>query len=77
MQINIREVQPADYRSIGELIKNELGYPQVDAEKLYTRLDKMKSDDKHLTIIAEMEGKVVGFAGVYRGIAYNVEREYM
>lgn len=77
MKIEIREAQPADYKAIGELIRNELGYPHIDIEKLYVRLDKMKADDAHKTIVAENEGEIIGFIGTHRGLAYNVETEYI
>ena len=77
MQISIREARPDDYHAIGELIKNELGYSQIDVEKLYIRLDKMKADDAHMTVVAESDGEIVGFIGTHRGLAYNVETEYL
>jgi len=77
MQISIREAQPCDYQMIGELIKNELGYPRIDTDKLYKRLDKMNTDDTHMTLVAEINGETSGFIGVQRGLAYNVETEYL
>ena len=77
MQISIREANTGDYHAIGELIKNELGYPQIDVEKLYIRLDKMKADDAHMTVVAESNGETVGFIGTHKGLAYNVETEYL
>jgi predicted N-acetyltransferase YhbS len=52
MQIIIREAQAEDYLSIGYLIKDELGYKDLNFEKLFERLQIMKSSDKHLTIVA-------------------------
>ena len=77
MEVNIREAQPDDYAVIGELVRNVLGYPDVDDEKLIVRLEKMRADSKYLTIVAELDGEVVGFTGIFRGIAYNVNGEYI
>jgi len=77
MQIIIRNAQPGDYRAIGELIRNELGYPQIDIDKLYARLDKMNADETHMTLVAESNGETVGFIGTHRGLSYNVETEYL
>ena len=77
MRIDIREAQQVDYPTIGELIKNELAYPLVDLEKLYTRLNKMKTDVMHATVVADIGGGVAGFVGAHRGLAYNIETEYI
>jgi len=77
MQIIIREAQAEDYLSIGYLIKDELGYKDLNFEKLFERLQIMKSSDKHLTIVAENDCKIVGFLGFYKGIAYNYDGEYI
>jgi len=77
MQIRIRKSQDEDNISIGNLIKEVLGYKDLDFEKLFNRLQKMKSDDSHLTIVTEYEGKVIGFIGFYKGIAYNYDGEYI
>jgi len=73
--MEIREARTTDYPAIGKLIRNELGYQQLDIEKLYARLDIMKSDKNHITIVGEEDGKVVGFTGILRCIAYNVDGE--
>jgi len=75
MNVCIREFCPDDYSSIAGLVKNELGYPQVDANKLYARLEAMKADGKYKTFVAEAEGRVVGFIGIFIGIAYNYDEE--
>ena len=77
MQLTIREAKADDNMSIYELIKNELGYQQLDYEKLLDRLEAMEQDDKHLTIVAVAGGRVVGFIGILRGIAYNIVGEYI
>ena len=68
---------PDDYGAIHSLIANELGYEQTDFGKLCIRLGKMDADPALLTVVAVAEGKVVGFIGLCRGLAYNIDEEYM
>lgn len=77
MMTRIREAFREDYPSIFQLIQRELGYETLDYQKLCTRLDSMCADNSYLTIVAEAEGFVVGFLGLRRGIAYNLEDEYI
>lgn len=77
MQLKIREAEKKDYDSIYQLIRNELGYGQVDYEKLCVRLDLIDSDDKQLTVVAEDNGRIVGFIGICTGVPYNYEGEFM
>lgn len=77
MQVRIRKSQYEDNISIGNLIKDVLGYKDLNFQKLFNRLQNMKSDDRHFTIVAEYEGKVIGFMGFYKGIAYNYDGEYI
>jgi len=75
MQVNIREAVSDDYMSIFGLIKNELGYGHLDYDKLCVRLEEMKANDSYLTIVAELDGRVVGFIGFDIGLTYNYESE--
>jgi len=77
MKLSIREAMSGDYKPIHGMIENELGYRLLNFEKLCARLDRMKKDDRHLTIVAEADGRTVGFIGIYRGLAYNYEGEYI
>lgn len=77
MMVTIRQAEKDDYFSIFKLIKNELGYENLNQEKLYERLEKMQSDEDHYTVIAETNKQVVGFMGFFTGIAYNYDGEYI
>ena len=77
MQVILRQARQGDYQAIGQLIQGELGYNHIDREKLYIRLDKITADDTHRTIVAEVNGDVAGFIGIHRGLAFNVETEYI
>ena len=75
MDIIIRDAQPHDYMAIQMLIENELGYANQDRSKLCDRLERMKADERYMTIVAEIEGKIAGFIGLHKGISYNHEGE--
>jgi len=77
MQLTIREAVPDDYSVIYSLVVSELGYAQTDYGKFCTRLDIMNADVNLSTIVAAVEGKVAGFIGLSKGIAYNIDGEYM
>ena len=76
-QLTVSEAGQEDYTSIHALIKKELGYPHVEYEKLRNRLDIMKSDARHSTIVAKLDGRVAGFIGMVKGVAYNIDGEIL
>jgi len=71
------EAGQEDYVSIHRLVNNELGYGQIGYENLCVRLDLMKLSENYSTIVAKADGTVLGFIGLLRSIAYNVEGEYL
>ena len=77
MDIVIEKASISDCAAIGKLIRNELGYPEVDDVSLAERLRQMESDPKHTTLVARKDGAVVGFIGLYTGIAYELEGTHM
>lgn len=77
MNFNIREARSDDYSSIFLLIKNELGYEHIDYDKLCIRLELMKASNAYFTVVAEYEKCIIGFLGLHKVIAYNVDGECM
>jgi len=77
MELSIRDALVDDYQSVFELIRDELGYQHIEYTQLCDRLRKMESGGNHRTIVAAHDGRVVGFIGVVKGIAYNYEGEYL
>ena len=71
------EAGQEDYLTIHSLVVNELGYDEIDYENLCVRMELMNADDKYTTFVAKVDGNVVGFIGLFRGIAYNIIGEYM
>lgn len=77
MEILIRTSEENDYETICDLIGNELGYDSLNIENAYKRLAAMHSRKDYQTFVAVHNNKVIGFIGLYKGIAFNVDGEYM
>ena len=75
MNILIREITKADYNAVHGFIVNSLGYNN-DKAALFERLDGMNSGVYH-TMVAENDGKVVGFIGFYVLEAYEFSGGYI
>ncbi len=59
----IREAQPQDYARVAELA-GQLSYPS-SAEEIAARLEGMKRSSDHAVFVAELDGEVAGWLGVY------------
>lgn len=70
------EAQQDDFISVFELIKVELGYTELDFEQAMKRLGFFASSKNWCTYVAVRDDKVLGFVGITKGIAYNIESEY-
>ena len=73
----IRELCEADYPSVCSLINIELGYSEITLGELTARLELMSQDDDYRAFIALADGKVVGFVGTFRGIAFEMKGFYL
>ena len=73
----IREALEPDFSTICELMKHELGYPNLDQAEAIKRLEYFNSNDDWVTYVAVNEyGEIIGFIGVMKGLAYNIEGYY-
>jgi GNAT superfamily N-acetyltransferase len=77
MEILIRAFLRNDYEEICDLVCNELGYDNLNIEDLFKRLDAMQNRKDYQTFVAVQNHKVIGFIGLYKGIAFNLDREYL
>ena len=77
MDVFIREAQEGDYLAIGNLIKHELGYGDIDFTSLFDRLRRISSDDNYMTFVAVMDTQVVGFIGLLKYITYELDNGYL
>ena len=73
MNATIRKASEGDYLAIGSLIEHELGYNDIDYTLLFDRLKKIKSEDNHMTYVAELDKKIVGFIGLLKYITYELD----
>jgi len=73
MNATIREACEGDYLAIGSLIEHELGYNDIDYTLLFDRLKKIKSEDNHMTYVAVIDKKIVGFIGLLKYITYELD----
>lgn len=74
MQIIIERADLSDSAAIASLVRNELGYPGISDDGLADRMQQMMADDAHYaTFVARDGGDVVGFIGLHRGIAFEVD----
>jgi GNAT superfamily N-acetyltransferase len=74
-EIFIRDIIDDDFEILTELIK-ELGYPS-NKNNISERLYKIKSNKDYKTLVAEVDGKVVGFIGLCKLYAYEYDGEYV
>lgn len=77
MHIIIEEAAPQDILSIGNLIRYELGYTNLDFNKFTNRFQMMKQNKDYLILVAKDADRVVGFIGTCKGIAFELDGEYM
>jgi predicted N-acetyltransferase YhbS len=73
----IREITQRDYSYIAEIIRNDLGYRNSSDSDVAIRLKKITNHNDYITFVAEYANKVVGFIGLIRGIAYEINGEYV
>ena len=69
----VREAVSQDFHSICELMKNELGYPDLDEADALKRLEYFSGSDDWETFVAVLDDEIVGFIGVKRILAYNIK----
>ena len=76
MAFEIRKMELRDFNAVTALIKNELGYDGLSSD-IYDRLMRIYESDGYVTFVAEQDGKVIGFVGLMRGLAFEANGEYV
>ena len=76
MMICIREAVSQDFPTVLNLMKNELGYPDLNETDTLKRLEYFKQSEDWETLVAELDGETVGFIGIMKSIAYNIDGFY-
>ena len=74
--LHIREAAKGDFAAIYMLMKNELGYPDLDEAEAMKRLEYFSLSKDWATFVADIDDEVVGFVGVMKGMAYTTDGYY-
>lgn len=69
----IRTMETFDYDAIYNLLSDELGYRDLNKEDSFTRFDKIRNHKSYETFVAVYENRVIGFIGIFKGLAFNVD----
>lgn len=77
MEIIVREICDDDYATIHSLIANELGYGNSSLKDVCKRLEAIGKRVDYKTMVALCDGRAVGFVGMCKGIAYEMDGEYL
>lgn len=76
MAFIIRPIELKDFADVISLIKNELGYDGISSE-IYDRIMLIYNNKNYATFVAEQDGRVIGFVGLMRGLAFEMNGEYI
>ena len=74
--LSIREATVQDFQAICELMKNELGYHDLDETETLNRLEYFRHSNDWATFVASADDEIVGFIGVMKGITFNIDGHY-
>ena len=72
----IREMEAKDIMGVVGLVRNELGYDDISSD-VYDRVIRIHNAENYVTFIAEDDGAVIGFVGIMRGLAFELDGEYV
>lgn len=76
MALIVREMELKDFTDIISLIKNELGHDGLSSD-IYDRIMKIYENEAYTVFVADMDDKVIGFVGIMRGLAFELDGEYV
>lgn len=76
-QLVLRTIRERDYPAVAALVQNELGYSGLHEARFFERLRCMEEQEAHTTFVALHADQVVGFIGLVKGIAYEVDGCYL
>ena len=74
--ISVRKADRRDFPAICSLMKNELGYPELNEAEAVKRLEYFSNSEDWETFVAVTGDNIAGFIGVMKGISYTVEGWY-
>ena len=74
-EVIIRDATDSDIEAV-TLLMDDLSYPTTVAE-MQKRFDAIKVHPDYKTILAELNGEIVGFAGLHKGNYYEKNGMYL
>lgn len=77
MNASIRAAALEDADAIARIYREALGYEYVTGDAVRARLAAMDARGGYLHLVAQLDGEVVGAVSARRGLALEVEGEYM
>ena len=77
MNIVIREIESKDYASVAAIWRDVLGFLSATDENVIVTYEKMKSDSRYYTFVADVNGDVVGFAAIVETLAIDHPTGYI
>lgn len=77
MNVVVREIESKDYVSVAAIWRDVLGYSSVSTETVAETYEKMKGDNRYRTFVADVDGKVVGFATTVLTLAVDHPNGYI
>ena len=77
MNIVIREIESKDYVPAAAIWRDVLGFSSVTDESVIQTYEKMKSDDRYRTFVADVDGEVAGFATTVVTLAVDHPNGYI
>ena len=77
MMIYVKEAESQDFLIVLSLIKNELGYPNLNETDTLKRLEYFKQSKDWETSVAVVDSETVGFIGVRKGMSYAIDGFYV
>ena len=74
-KVYIRDAHEGDVEAI-TLLMDDLGYP-APLDEMQVKLKNIFSHPDHRTIVAELNGEIVGFSGLMRGFSFERSGKYV
>ncbi len=77
MDIVIREIESKDYVSVAAIWRDVLGFSSVTDENVTGTYERMKSDSRYSTFVADVNGDVIGFVTTVEALAIDHPNGYI
>lgn len=77
MNITIREIESRDYKAVAAIWRDVLDIPSATDDITARTYERMKSDSRYHTYVAEAEGRVIGLVTAVEVIAIGYPNGYI